>query len=329
MNSPERPNIGDWWTIRVAAKRQDASDIFVFDLADINGGRLPAFRAGAHIEIKTGELIRHYSLSHFQADPDRYVLGIKSESSGRGGSQYISASINVGDLIQVRGPHSNFKLEPNGSESILIAGGIGITPLLCMAEYLDQQHSPFALHYFSRSKDHAAFRMHLETVRFAPSVTFYFDDKEQIRQDDLADLIGGPASQRNLYICGPGPMIGWVIDTATSLGWGQANIHFERFSADQLAASKPQAEFFVELASSDRRVLVRPNVSVVQALNDVGLNQIPVSCEEGVCGTCIVEILSGVPDHRDAILTQAERDSNKLFVACCSRSLSAVLKIKV
>jgi vanillate O-demethylase ferredoxin subunit len=328
MNTPERLNLGDWWTIRVAAKRQDTPDIFVYDLVDINGGQLPGFHAGAHIEIEAGELIRQYSISHFQAEPDRYVLGIKNESSGRGGSKYICANINVGDLIRVRGPHSNFKLQPKASESILIAGGIGITPLLCMAEYLDLQDSPFVLHYFSRSRDHAAFRTLLETARFAPSVVLHFDDGQQIRQGDLAQLIGTPASQRNLYICGPGPMIDWVTDTAISLGWRQANVHFERFAADQLVASRPQTEFFIELTSSDRRILVPPNVSVVQALRDAGLDYIPVSCEEGVCGTCIVEILSGVPDHRDAILTQTERDGNKLFVACCSRSLSPVLKIK-
>ena len=315
-----------WFTVEVVDKRAEAEDIFVFELANSDGSALPAFDAGAHVEVLLGGSVRHYSLCNSPIERHRYLLGILREEPGRGGSRMFCDSRTIGDVVTIRGPHNRFRLVGGASQSILIAGGIGVTPLIAMAEQLAAKGSCFELHYLARTRARTAFFDRLTVSAFAPSVQFHFDDGPAEQQAQISAILGAAEPGKHVYICGPGGMMDAAIAIATKNGWHQNNIHTERFANGGAPAAEnvENGEFHVEINSTGQRVLVLAGQTVVRALAEAKI-QISTSCEEGICGTCIVGVLDGVPDHRDAILTDEERLGGKLFVPCCSRAKSNVL----
>jgi vanillate O-demethylase ferredoxin subunit len=205
----------------------------------------------------------------------------------------------------------------------LLAGGIGVTPLMAMAEQLSVQGADFVLHYFARSASKAAFVERFAASRFASRVQTHWDDTPEDPPVNLANLIGQPQVGQHLYVCGPKGFMDAVLSTARAQTWPEDQLHFEFFGG-QVVHDASDAAFTVKIASSGQEIQVEADQSVVQALHKAGVD-VPIACEQGVCGTCLVRVLDGVPDHKDLYLTPEEQAANDQFTPCCSRSKSPVL----
>lgn len=313
----------DWINVIVARKLHAATDICVFELVTHDGNALPAFTAGAHIDVQIGDgTTRQYSLCNDPRETHRYVIGVLREPQSRGGSIAMHA-LETGDGLRISAPRNHFALVPDARDSVLLAGGIGITPLLSMAESLHGRSQRFELHYCTREPARAAFREQIEGSSLGPHVRLYFDSDPEDRRANLPAIIGLPNAGRHLYVCGPAGFIDAVLSAARALEWPESHVHKEYFAA----ATPPQIDggaFRIRLASTGQVVEVGEHESVVESLAAAGVT-IPTSCEQGVCGTCLTRVLSGQPDHRDVYLTDEERAANDQFLPCCSRSRTAEL----
>ena len=310
-----------WFGARVIERCQQAEGIWSFVLEPIEGEKLPAFEAGAHVELRVGDKIRQYSLCNAPAERNRYQIAIQCEDAGRGGSREACALLQPAATVMLRGPHNLFPLVADVQDAVLLAGGIGITPLLAMAEELHARGTPFALHACVRNEARLPFATRMAQAPWSCAVQRHFDDAAQ--RIALGDRVGGPAKGRHLYVCGPGGFINAVTAAAQERGWPAANVHVERFSAEPVVAGENRA-FSVEIRSTGQLLEVPKDVSVAVALERAGID-VMRSCDEGLCGTCLTGVLAGVPDHRDAILTDEEKASNRCFAPCCSRALTDVL----
>ncbi|MGJ7541668.1 PDR/VanB family oxidoreductase [Variovorax sp. LT1R16] len=326
MTSEPTVDPSQWFDLRVAARRNETRDIVVFDLAPTDGSALPAFSAGAHLEVQVAGLIRHYSLCSAPDDRAHYRIAVQREPDGRGGSVQLCDTAAAGDTLMVRGPFNHFALHaPIEQPPLLLAGGIGVTPVLSMALALTVADIDFELHFSGRSLEHMAFLPLLRSGVFGHRVHLYADDGKGVAPLDLPTLLGHGRPGRHLYVCGPGGMIDAAGRIAREQGWAGDHIHFERFGAPAQAVVEGGCEAFeVEIASTGRRVPVAADQSVVQALAAAGV-QIPMSCEVGVCGSCRTRVLAGVPDHRDLLLSAEEQAANTEFTPCCSRSKTPLL----
>ena len=210
--------------------------------------------------------------------------------------------------------------------SILIAGGIGITPILSMAERLAHEGASFELHYSTRTPERTAFRERLEAPHLKQQLHVYHDTAPPEQGIDLAAVLAKPQAGTHLYVCGPGGLIDAVLDSARRNDWSEANLHREYFAAaaSAVANNTDDRAFQVKLASNGQLIDVPPGQNVVAMLSAAGID-IATSCGEGVCGTCLTRVLEGEPEHRDFYLTDEERVANDQFLPCCSRSKTAVL----
>ncbi|KTT46447.1 Vanillate O-demethylase oxidoreductase [Pseudomonas oryzihabitans] len=305
----------------VTAVQREAPSILAFDLARADGGPLPGFTAGAHLEVTLDDgLIRHYSLCATpEPSPSHYRIAVLLVPESRGGSQAMHR-LQVGDRLQVSEPRNLFALAPDARRTQLLAGGIGITPLLAMAEQLHQQGAHFQLRYLVRDREHAAFIPWLKARPYADRVKVHFDQQEPALRPNFQYLLGPAAPDDHLYVCGPAGFMAAVVEAAQAQGWQPGQIHREYFAADP-AAQGEQRPFEVELARSGRCVQVPAERSVVQVLADLGI-VLPVSCGQGLCGTCLTPVLAGEPEHRDLFLSAAEHAANDRFTPCCSRAKS-------
>ncbi|MES2261799.1 MAG: PDR/VanB family oxidoreductase [Pseudomonadota bacterium] len=310
-------------SVRVVGKVSEAVDICSFELASADGRPLPPFSAGSHIDVLVSDTItRQYSLCNDPAETDRYVIGVLRDPGSRGGSLAMHDAVKAGDIIEISAPKNHFPLL-HAERILLFAGGIGVTPILCMAERLSAIKANFSMHYCTRSPERTAFLERIKASDFSSRVTFHHDAGPAEQRLDLPALIATPEPGTHLYVCGPAGFISHVVDTAKSLGWDSSQIHFEYFGAAPQDTSHDTG-FEVKLASSGRVYAIPADRTVFQVLDEHGVD-IPVSCEQGVCGTCITRVLSGTPDHRDAYFTDEERAANDQFTPCCSRSLSKLL----
>jgi vanillate O-demethylase ferredoxin subunit len=226
--------------------------------------------------------------------------------------------------VRISEPRNAFPLAEGAPFSIFFAGGIGVTPLLCMAETLQAQGQAFALHYCARTADQAAFLDHLRDAPFADRVHLHFDDGPAEHRLNLAGVLADLDRSAHLYVCGPSGFMAWVIDTAEGAGWPTAQVHREYFKAEAPAGVDGDHAFTVTLASSGKVIEVAADQTLVAALQAAGVD-VPVSCEAGVCGTCLIGVLEGEPDHRDIYLTEAEKSAGDQILPCCSRAKSANL----
>lgn len=301
----------------VARREQQAHGVVVLDLAAADGAALPPFDAGAHVEVQVAPgLVRPYSLCGDPADRSRYRLGVLLEAWSRGGSAAVHGGFGVGERVQTGLPRNRFPLAPTAAASVLIGGGIGITPLLAMAHHLHRIGQDFALHYCAREQGRAAFLAELGQARFQDRVRVHFDDGPPVQRLDLDRDLPLPAPGTHLYVCGPPGFMAWVIAGARQRGHAEAQMHSEAFTA---AVDEAGDGFEVVLAKSGRIVAVPAGATIVQALAGVGV-AVDVSCEQGVCGTCLCDVLEGVPDHRDTYLTDEEKAANDQMTLCCSRA---------
>ena len=309
--------------VEVKNKRREAEDIVTFELADPHGRPLPAFSAGAHVDVRVKEgVIRQYSLCNHSEERDRYLIGVLREPSSRGGSIAMHDEINEGDLIQISAPKNHFPLE-SSPRSLLFAGGIGVTPILCMAERLAHSNANFEMHYSSRSLERMAFRERIRQSAYADRVHFHFDDGDADQKLDLSRLAATPDPDTHIYICGPSGFIDFILETYKANGWPNAQLHIEYFAGAEQDTSDDES-FEVKIASSGASFTVPKDKRVIDVLSDNGV-EVMVSCEQGVCGTCLTRVLEGTPDHRDMYLDDDEHAANDQFTPCCSRAKSKVL----
>ncbi|WP_342706389.1 PDR/VanB family oxidoreductase [Burkholderia arboris] len=314
----------DALTVRVAAKQDEAADICSFELVHADGLPLPPFSAGSHIDvIVPGGPTRQYSLCNAPDETHRYRIAVLRDPKSRGGSAGMHDCVNAGDTLVISAPRNHFALAHDATLSLLLAGGIGVTPMLCMAERLARIDAPFKMHYCTRSRSRTAFLDHIARATYASRVQVHFDDEGENQRFDIAARLAAPAPGTHLYVCGPKGFMDAVLTTARASGWPEAQLHYEFFAADARQTDR-DGRFEVEIASSGRVIVVEKNESVVRALAKAGI-AIETSCEQGVCGTCATRVLAGEPEHFDLCLTPDERAANDQFLPCCSRSKSARL----
>jgi vanillate O-demethylase ferredoxin subunit len=310
-------------SVQVLRKTQEATGIFSFELARADGAPLPAFSAGSHIDVQLpGGLSRQYSLCNDATERHRYRIAVLRDPASRGGSIAMHETVRQGDTLLISEPRNHFPLVHAG-KTLLFAGGIGVTPLLCMAQRLHAIGADFTLHYCTRSADRTAFHDEIAASPFAGNVAFHHDDGAPGQKLDLAAVIARPDPDTHLYVCGPTGFIDWVVQTAARQGWPGEQVHLEYFGAAPQDTTGDQP-FQVKLASSGTVYDIPADKSVTQALQEHGV-EILVSCEQGVCGTCITRVLEGECDHRDLNFTDDEKAKNDQFTPCCSRAKSKLL----
>lgn len=305
--------------VRVQAVRYAAPSVSSFEFQLQDGGLLPAFSAGAHIDVYLPNgLIRQYSLLSPPEDLSRYVVGVKRDPHSRGGSSFMFESVRVGDVMLIGSPRNHFALNESASSTVLVAGGIGITPILCMAGRLNRLGMDWRLFYAVRRREEAAFLADLPFDR--RRVVVHVDEENGGRPLDLAAIVASAPDTADMYCCGPAPMLDCF--EAVCAGRPAARVHLERFAPAEVAAT--DGGFEVELARAGLRIRVKAGESIAGALAKAGAT-VPVSCEQGICGTCETRVISGIPDHRDSLLTAEERAANNVMFVCCSGSLSPKL----
>jgi vanillate O-demethylase ferredoxin subunit len=311
--------------VRVAARTEEALGIAVFDLVAADGAPLPAFEAGAHIDVRVAPgIVRQYSLCNAPWERHRYQIGVLRTPDSRGGSAGLHERLRVGDPLCISAPRNHFPLVPQARNSLLLAGGIGVTPLISMAEQLAALGAPFELHYCTRSLARTAFRNRVRDSAYASQVRFHIGDGAVGSGLDLSACLARPEAGKHLYVCGPEGFMQAVLATARVQGWPDALVHTEFFSSANAAPKAGDEPFEVRLARTGRVVTVAADRSVAQALAEAGV-EVLTSCEQGVCGTCLTRVLDGIPDHRDSYLSAGEQAANDQFTPCCSRSWSPVL----
>jgi vanillate O-demethylase ferredoxin subunit len=307
----------------VLRKRQEADGIVSLELGLADGGLLPPFSAGSHIDVHVRPgLIRQYSLYNDPMERNHYMIAVVRDPASRGGSAAIHDDVSEGDRIEISEPRNHFPLV-RARRSLLFAGGIGVTPLLCMAERLASIHADFELHYCTRTPGRTAFRQRIADSRYASSVHFHFDDGDPGQALDVHELLGVPDDSAHLYVCGPEGFMELVLQAARTYGWLASNIHYEYFGARPLDTSGDKP-FEVVIASTGDTIGIPAGKAVTELLQQHGI-EIDVSCQQGVCGTCVTRVLEGIPEHRDRFLSDAEKAKNDQFTPCCSRARSGVL----
>lgn len=312
-------------SVRVACKTAETPDICTFELVAQDGGPLPAFSAGSHIDVQIPgtDITRQYSLCNDSTESHRYLIGVLRDPASRGGSVAMHDALVEGQTLHISAPKNHFALAHEAPRSLLLAGGIGVTPILCMAERLAISGATFEMHYCTRSRERTAFYERIARSSFAEQVRFHFDDGDAAQKLDIAKLLSSPSAGVHLYVCGPKGFMDAVLSQARLQGWSEAQLHYEFFSAEVLK-SADDASFAVKLASSGRVIPVLADQTVTAALSAAGV-LVPTSCEQGVCGTCLTRVIEGIPDHKDMYLTPDEQAANDVFMPCCSRSQTPLL----
>ena len=301
--------------LRVTGKELVAGDVLTLQLASPQGLRLRDWTPGAHIDlVLPNGMTRQYSLCGDRWDPFTYRVGVLREQSGRGGSAYVHDELEVGDLVGVGGPRNNFALVPS-EEYLFVAGGIGITPLVPMVRQAEQLGADWRLLYGGRTRTSMAFLDELaeygERVQVVP--------QDEFGLLDLPAFLGSPRSGVRIYSCGPAPLLA-AMETACA-DWPAHALRTERFVGEELGGPARTAPFAVELARTGVTVTVPPEMTVLEAVGAAGVDVLS-SCRQGICGTCETTVLDGLPDHRDALLDDAERQANDCMFICVSRARS-------
>ena len=309
-----------WFEVKIAKAEPVATDILGLELT---GDALPAYDAGAHVDvrIKSG-LIRQYSLTGDPADKTKYRLGILRDPNSRGGSSAIHADFNTGQTIKISRPRNNFPLQDAG-HTILFAGGIGVTPMLGMAYALETKGASWEMHYCGRSADRLAFRQEME--QFGDKVQFHVDDGPKTQTLDIHAVLQNPASDRHLYVCGPNGFMDFVVAASETNCWATECIHLERFGAE---VDTDGAPFTLVANASGKTFEVAPGETITEKLAENGID-VAVSCQSGVCGTCLTRVIEGTPDHRDLVQTDIEKALNAQMTVCCSRSKTRKLVLDI
>jgi vanillate O-demethylase ferredoxin subunit len=304
--------------LRVKAISWETELVKAVELRSLDGSELPKFTAGSHVDLHLPiGLVRSYSLLNPQRERHRYVVGIARDRDSRGGSRYIHDDLKVGDVLPVTPPRNLFPIDETAETSVLIGGGIGITPIISMVQRLDELGRNWRLYCAARSRKDAPFIDRL--VVYGDSVSFHFDN-EAAGLLDVESIVAGAPAGAHLYCCGPTLMLSTF--TAAARKRDPGCIHIERFSPADDAAT--DGGFLVELARTGRTLAVPKGSTILETLRNAGISPL-CSCQQGICGSCETRVIAGEPDHRDAVLTADERKSNETMMICCSGSRSKKL----
>ncbi|MEZ5660675.1 MAG: PDR/VanB family oxidoreductase [Burkholderiaceae bacterium] len=296
----------------------------LFEFVSVDGGPMPSFSPGAHIDLHLpGAGIRQYSIASSPGALASYWVGVKHERNGRGGSAWLFEHARVGQRFEISAPRNHFPLHEDASPAWLIAGGIGITPIRCMAEALAASGRAWRLLYSVRQRAQAAFADELLAAHGA-HVQIHVDELAGGQPVNLAAYIAQAPLDAHLYCCGPAPMLD-AFEVACAER-DPARVHLERFAP--VAEVATEGGFTVELARARRTLNIPPGKTIAEVLIENGID-VSISCSQGICGTCETRVLAGVPDHRDSLLSESEKAANDVMMICCSgcRSGSLVLDL--
>jgi vanillate O-demethylase ferredoxin subunit len=316
--------------VKVARIRQETPDIKSLELVPADGGSLPQASPGSHIDVQAGEsvadglrgMLRQYSLCQSPDENALYRIAVKRESQSRGGSVWIHENVRVGDSLMIGEPRSNFPPASGASLHVLLAGGIGITPMLSIAQFLHRMSAPFRLHYFARSVEHAAFYELIKQSPYHENVHFHLGLVSEDITADLKSIVVDRPEGAHLYLCGPGPFM-TTVQTLAEPHWPAHVVHRENFGA-AIASSESDTAFSVRLVRSGQTLTVRRGETILEVLEAAG-TVIDSSCRQGACGTCVATVLAGIPEHRDSFLLPEEHEEGKCVVTCVSRALTQEL----
>jgi ferredoxin-NADP reductase len=291
--------------------RYAARDTHLFEFASMNREALPAAKPGAHVDVHLPNgIVRSYSLTTPENAPKSYTVGIKLDAQSRGGSQYFFDAMKVGATLKISEPRNNFELVENAAHVVMIAGGIGITPIWSMTQRLVSLGRSFELYYSCRSRADMAF---LDKLQGLNQVHLHFDDENGGQFLDLGAIVAAAPRPSHFYCCGPVPMLSAFEKATKNLPSEQ--VHVEYFTPRE--EKSLAGGFVVQLARSSREFVIPPGKSILAVLRAAGL-ELSYACEEGVCGACETTLISGTPDHRDSVLSATERAANKSIMICCS-----------
>jgi tetrachlorobenzoquinone reductase len=291
-----------------------ARDTNIYTFRRPDGGQLPAYKPGAHIDIHLPNgMLRQFSLLNPATDPDAYIVGIKLDAASRGGSRYIFGQLKVGDTLKISAPRNNFPLVEDAEHVVLFAGGIGITPIWCMAQQLAAQNRSWKLYYSCRSRADMAFLDLIEKFG-SEHVHLHFDDTAGGKFLDMTAAVTNAPANAHLYCCGPNPMLK-AFEEATA-GRPRPCVHVEYFTPKEEAKPDELGGFWVELARSGEEYFIPPGRKVLEVLFDAGVD-VDYSCELGICGECVTRVISGEPIHHDAVLSEEEQATNEKVMICC------------
>ncbi|MCW5258947.1 oxidoreductase [Verminephrobacter eiseniae] len=302
-------------SVRARSLVWEAEGVISVELVHVDGVPLPAFEAGAHVDLHLpNRLTRSYSLCSRPGDVHRYVLGIGLDRASRGGSRWVHEQLRAGALLEISAPRNHFRLDEAAPAFALIAGGIGVTPILAMAQRLAELRKPVRMLYAVRHASAAAFTAELHAL--VPELTLHIDSEASL-PPDLAGWLARLPRDTSAYCCGPAPMLDAFEAASARLGLADARV--ERFSAPVVSAASTVAPYTVVLQRSGRSVDVAPGISILHALMDQGI-QVPYSCMAGACGTCETRVLDGEVEHRDSVLTPSEKARGDVMMVCVSGS---------
>lgn len=309
--------------LRVKRVSYEAENVNSYELVAPAGGDLAPFTAGSHIDLHLPNCkLRSYSLVNDQSERHRYLIAVNKDSASRGGSAFVHDKIKVGDIVAISEPRNNFALREEAEHSVLIAGGIGITPLLSMIRRLETLGRSWELFYAARTRLAAPFLDELNAIRPNVHLNVHadFDDERAGRMFDLAAIVDKAPAHAHLYCCGPAPMLEAFEAAAASRR--ADHVHVEYFQAREAPAL--DGGFEVKLARSNRTIAVEPGKTILDAILDAGIS-VNYACAEGVCGTCETRVIEGIPDHRDQFLSKEEQAANKTVMICCSGAKTPTL----
>jgi len=315
----------DKLTVVATTIRDDGGGVRIFDLRMAHGGALPPFAPGDHIAVQCGpDLVRHYSLCGPLDDRGLYRIAVKREPESRGGSRWMHERVAPGVALAISAPRSNFPLAQDKRDYIFISGGIGLTPILAMLDHLCRQGKRARLIHQCRSPADLAFAAELGRLGACHDITIHFDSLAGGFRDLAADLERS-ADDAEVYCCGPAPMMAVVRAHGARAG-RLARYHFESFEAAPAAAGAENRPFIAVIASTGEEIAVGADETLLEALRRAGY-EVESECEEGTCATCATGVVEGVPDHRDSVLTDAQKAEGKFMMVCVSRAKTDKIKL--
>jgi len=309
---------------KVAKKWITSQNVMAFRLEAFSE-QFPTFQPGGHIDVSLPNgMLRQYSLTNGPGQTDHYTIGVKRDVASRGGSICLHDDVQEGDVIAISAPHNNFPLRRDAVKTILISGGIGITPLLSMAQALKAQELPFELHIFVQTKADLAFPEILQGLDALTKI--YMGLSPRATRNVISGVLANYVAAQHVYICGPGVMLEAAREAATKCGWPDEAVHFEYFKNSKEIDDK--TTFEIALSRSALTLQVPAGKTILQILRENGI-EVPSSCEQGACGTCLMTVIGGEPDHQDVYLSTKEKASNQKIITCVSRSKSNQLVLDI
>jgi ferredoxin-NADP reductase len=306
--------------LRVRSITYLAEAINGYELVDPRGRDLPRFAPGAHVELRAGGFVRRYSLWNDPDERRRYGIAVLHKPASRGGSRYLHENVRVGDIVEVSPPRNNFPLDPAGERHLLIAGGIGIAPIMSMVTELRRRRAEFEVHYCTRSPERTAFRSELAPLAAEGRLRFHHDGGDSARGLDIRAILREWPSGTHLYLCGPASFM--AAGTEAARNWPGGTVHCEYFTGVPEPAAAEDRPFRVQLAKTGGDYEIRAGETIAEVLQRHGI-AVRTSCELGYCGACLTPYLAGEPDHRDQVLEENSR--GRYVLICCSRAKSSVL----